>query len=80
MTGLQLAIKKFRGAAIMKVETLRDKTDNVLGYIEIEDNGNQTLKDAEQRFRGVYEAGEDHTRDKHFNIVAKGNTLRAMIC
>jgi hypothetical protein len=64
----------------MKVETLRDVANNVLGYIETDDDGNQTLKGADGEVKGTYEVAGDHTRDKHFNIVAKGNVLRAMIC
>jgi len=64
----------------MKVETLKDVRGNVIGYIEIEDNGNETLKNARGKFKGLYEADADHTRDKHNDIIAKGNILRTMIC
>ena len=64
----------------MKTETLRDVARNVIGYIEIEENGNETLKNAKHEVKGTYEADADHTRDKHFDIIAKGNILRTMIC
>ncbi len=64
----------------MKVENVRDAAGYVIGYIEIEDNGNETLKNAKGKIKGVYEAEADHTRDKHNDIIAKGNILRSMIC
>lgn len=64
----------------MKIETLRDAANNVIGFIEMEDNGNETLKDADGKIKGTFEADADHTRDKHYDIIAKGNILRSMIC
>ncbi|MEO8039295.1 MAG: hypothetical protein ABI794_11030 [Betaproteobacteria bacterium] len=64
----------------MAIETINDAAGTVLGSIETAADGKQVLKDAQGKVRGYYEPDGDHTRDEDFNIVAKGNRLRAMIC
>lgn len=64
----------------MAIDTIKDAAGTVLGSIETEPDGKQTLKDAQGKVRGFYEPDGDHTRDEDLNIVAKGNRLRAMIC
>lgn len=64
----------------MQTETLTDVADNVIGYIETQPDGNQVLKNARGKIKGYYELEGDHTRDERYNIVAKGNKLRSLIC
>lgn len=64
----------------MRRETLKDVADNVIGYIETQPDGKQILKNAHDKIKGYYEPEGDHTRDEHYNIVAKGNKLRSLIC
>ena len=59
---------------------IKDRAGNVVGSIEILENGDEVLRDTENKVRGTYEAKGDHTRDAEQNIVAKGNKLRSMIC
>jgi hypothetical protein len=59
---------------------IKDRAGNVVGSIEVLPNGDEVLRDTENKVRGYYEAQGDHTRDADQNIVAKGNKLRSMIC
>ena len=61
-------------------ETIRDSAGTELGSIETQPNGDQVLRNAQQKVRGYYESQGDVTRDEDKNIVAKGNKLRSMIC
>ncbi len=64
----------------MNQETLKDVAGTTIGYIETQDNGKQVLKDADNNIKGYYEPEGDHTRDADYNIVAKGNKLRSLMC
>lgn len=64
----------------MKSETLKDLANNVVGYIETRDDGVQVLLNAERTVKGYYEPEGDHTRDANYNIVAKGDRLRSLMC
>ena len=59
---------------------IKDRAGVVVGSIEALPNGDEVLRDTENRIRGYYEAEGDHTRDADKNIVAKGNKLRSLIC
>lgn len=59
---------------------IKDRAGVVVGSIEVLPNGDEVLRDTENKVRGYYEAEGDHTRDADKNIVAKGNKLRSMIC
>lgn len=59
---------------------IRDRAGNVVGHIESRPNGDQILRDAENKVRGYYEYKGDYTRDADQKIVAKGNKLRSLIC
>jgi hypothetical protein len=59
---------------------IKDRAGVVVGSIEVLPNGDEVLRDTENKVRGYYEAQGDHTRDAEQNIVAKGNKLRSMIC
>ena len=64
----------------MRVDTLKDSADNVIGYMETNADGSQLLRDVGHQIKGYYDADGDHTRDAEQNIVAKGNQLRSLIC
>lgn len=64
----------------MNQENLKDVAGNIIGHIETQDDGKQVLKDAENEIKGYYEPDADHTRDADYNIVAKGNRIRSLIC
>ena len=59
---------------------IHDRAGNVVGHIENKPDGDQVLRDTENKVRGYYDAKGDYTRDPDQNIVAKGNKLRSMIC
>ena len=59
---------------------IRDRAGNVVGHIESRPNGDQVLRDAENKVRGYYDYAGDFTRDAEEKIVAKGNKLRSLIC
>ena len=64
----------------MPTNEIKDRAGVVVGSIEVLPNGDEVLRDTENKVRGYYEAKGDHTRDADKNIVAKGNKLRSMIC
>ena len=64
----------------MKATPIEDGAGNVVGHIETRANGDQVLRDTENRVRGYYDAAGDYTRDADQNILAKGNKLRSLIC
>ncbi len=59
---------------------VKDRAGNVVGHIEIGNDGNQVLRDNEDRVRGSYDSRGDYTRGPDERIVAKGNKLRSLIC
>jgi hypothetical protein len=61
-------------------DTIRDRAGNVVGHLERHADGNEILRDTDDRVRGYYDAEGDYTRDADQKIVAKGNKLRSMIC
>jgi hypothetical protein len=61
-------------------QPIRDRAGNVVGSIEVQPNGDEILRDAQNEVRGYYDAEGDFTRDAEKQIVAKGNKLRSMIC
>ena len=64
----------------MRVETLRDASNNVLGSIETKPDGSQVLHDANGKVKGYYDPSTDHTRGPDKEILAKGNVLSSLIC
>ena len=64
----------------MSTETLKDAYGNILGSIETAADGTQVLRDADGKIKGFYDPETDHTRGPDKRILAKGNTLRQLIC
>ena len=64
----------------MTTETLKDTYGNILGSIESTADGKQVLRDVDGKIRGFYDPSTDHTRGPDRQILAKGNTLRQLIC
>ena len=64
----------------MNTETLTDSAEDILGYIEYNDDGSAVLRDSQRQIKGYYDPAGDHTRDADLNIVAKGNRLRELVC
>ncbi|HXZ97380.1 MAG TPA: hypothetical protein VEG37_10115 [Burkholderiales bacterium] len=64
----------------MATETLKDGYGNILGSTETAADGTQVLRDADGKIKGFYDPATDHTRGPDKRILAKGNTLRQLIC
>ncbi|HEY6282278.1 MAG TPA: hypothetical protein VIW72_10915 [Burkholderiales bacterium] len=64
----------------MATETLKDANGNILGSIENADDGTQVLRDVHGKIKGFYDPSTDHTRGPDKQILAKGNTLRQLVC
>ncbi len=62
-----------------KVE-VKDAFGTIVGSIETDAAGNQTLRSTSGRIRATYEVDGDHTRDGKGDIVAKGNALNRILC
>lgn len=59
---------------------IRDPKGNVIGHIEVQDDGNEVLKDLQGSVRGYYDRTGDYTRGPDQQILAKGNKLRSLMC
>lgn len=63
----------------MQTITLKDFFGRVLGYIEVEANGNKTAKNFYKQVLGYYDADRDVTLDFYKQIVAKGDMCSMLI-
>ena len=59
--------------------TLRDAHFNIIGYVEVKDNGDKVLRDAHFNIKGYYYKAQDVTKDSHFNIVGYGDILTSLL-
>ena len=59
--------------------TLKDSQFRVIGYVIINDNGDNTLKDPSFRVLGYYTASTDTTKDPSFRIVGYGDILTSLL-
>ena len=62
-----------------KINTIRDLYNRIIGYIEIDDNGNKTVKDFYRRILGTYDAKLDLTKDFYNRIIAKGDAAASLL-
>jgi hypothetical protein len=59
--------------------TIRNFNGQVLGTIEIEDNGNKTVKNFEGQVLGYYKADRDLTIDFFGRVVARGDVASSLL-
>jgi hypothetical protein len=64
----------------MQTVEVKDYKGNLVGRIEIAEDGNQVLRDLEDNVKGYYDSSGDYTRGPDQQILAKGNKLRSLIC
>lgn len=64
----------------METIDIKDPKGNVVGHIEVQDDGSQVLRDLQDKVRGYYDRSGDYTRGPDEQILAKGNKLRSLIC
>ena len=62
----------------MKIQTIRDFYNKIIGYIETDKDGNKTVRDFYRRILGRYDKKHDVTRDFYNRIIGKGD-LSAML-
>lgn len=63
----------------MARNVLRDKNLNILGYVDTDSNGKQTLMDKNFNIKGYYSPIENLTRDRNLNIIGRGNILTTLL-
>jgi hypothetical protein len=61
------------------IQTLKDSSYRVLGYIEQESNGTLTIKDASYRVKGYYDPKQNETKDSSYRVVGHGNLLTTLL-
>ena len=54
-------------------QTIRDFTGKIIGYIEIDNKGNKTIRNFYREILGYYDAQQDVTRDFYRRIIARGD-------
>ena len=63
----------------MSKETIRDRNDRVLGYIETMPNGRQKATDRNSRLLGWFDPERNVTTDASSRVLAKANVLSGLI-
>lgn len=59
--------------------TLRDDRLQVIGFVEIADNGDKTLRNEHLQVVGYYDATADITRDERLQVVGYGDILTTLL-
>ena len=61
-------------------QTLRDRNQHVIGYIDVEFfSGRQTLRDSNNHVLGYYEPQWDVTQDSNHHVIGHGNILTTLL-
>ena len=60
-------------------QTLRDRNQHVLGYIDVEFSGRQVLRDSNNHVLGYYEPKWDVTQDSNHHVIGHGNLLTTLL-
>ena len=60
-------------------QTLKDKNCNIIGYVETQSDGRQTVSDKHRNVKGYYDPVRDVTTDSNRNIVGRGNLLTSLL-
>jgi hypothetical protein len=63
----------------MTQNILKDKNHIVIGYIETDSTGKQTVKDKNHYIKGYYDPKADVTKDNNHNIVGPENLLKTLL-
>ena len=53
----------------MSRQTLRDRNQHVIGYIDVEFSGRQCLRDSNNHVLGYYEPGRNQTLDSNYHVI-----------
>lgn len=63
----------------MSRQTLKDRNNHVLGYIDVESSGRQCLRNSNLHVIGYYDPGRNQTLDATFHVVGNGNILTTLL-
>ena len=63
----------------MTRQTLRDRNQHVIGYIDVEFSGRQCLRDSNNHILGYYEPGRNETVDSNYHLIGRGNLLTTLL-
>lgn len=61
------------------VQTIRDFSGRILGYIETDNDGNKIVRDFYKVILGKYDKKNNVTRDFYGRIVARGDASASLI-
>ena len=59
--------------------TLKDSRFRIIGYVDIDSNGNKTLRNEKFQILGYYKANQNITQDSSFRIVGRGDILTSLL-
>ena len=59
----------------MPRQTLRDRNQHVIGYIDEESSGRSCLHDSGNHVLGYYEPHRNETVDSCYHVIGRGNLL-----
>lgn len=59
--------------------TLKDSNYKIIGYVEINSNGDKTLKSASYKILGYYQKSTDLTKDANYKIIGHGDILTTLL-
>ena len=63
----------------MSVQTLKDSSFRIIGYIETRSDGSLVGKDASFNIKGYYDPGTNVTKDASWRVIGYGNLLTLLI-
>lgn len=63
----------------MQVQTIRDFYNRIIGYIEIDKNGNKTVRNFYKKILGRYDKKHDVTRDFYNRIIGRGDLSSSLL-
>ncbi len=59
--------------------TLKDDRLHVIGYVEIDDDGNKVLKDDRLKVKGYYDKRRNVTKNDRLKVVGYGDILTSLL-
>ena len=64
---------------MVNTQVIKDFGGRILGYIDIDDKGNKTVRDFYRKILGYYDKQLDVTRDFYKRIISRGDMSSALI-
>ncbi len=63
----------------MPQQTLKDRNNNTIGYIQTDSKGKQTIKDKNLVVKGYYDPETNVTKDRNHRVIGRGNLLATLL-